>query len=175
MKRILIALLLLTTPAIAQVHRPALTGDLAKDLQTNFANATGRTAGQPNDPLVQLIDKFNADLNADLTNALALASQKDPNGNVADSTAIPCYQAILTLNSLINGLAVPITPANTPANLDAITHFEKLRILKNALGNQNFKDACAPLIQDIQSTAGQLLASVLGIVGGAAKLGIAIP
>jgi hypothetical protein len=172
MKAILILfLVLLTAPAMAQQRKDLLgvPGGIVHPLTQGTSAASTES-----DPLAQLAAKFNADLNSDLANALALASQKDAAGNVADQTAVPCYSALLNLNALINGLAIAVTPTNITGP-QVVSRLEKLRILKNALSNQNFKDACAPLVQDIQQTGTQFLGQVLSIVGGAAKLGIALP
>lgn len=183
MKYLLVLGLVLFTalPAAAQraaLRKPAITGDLVKDLKTDFAQAGPSGA----DPLAALEAKFNAKLRDDLTVALAMAQQKDAQGQMADSTAASCYQALLDLNGLINnleenpsGAVKPADPTVAAPAAGVVAHFEQLRILRNALQNQHFKDACAPLVQDIQASGTQLLSQILAVVGGAAKLGIVIP
>jgi len=172
--------LFISTSAFAQnkpgIHAP--TGNVvqdARDLVTPVPGSIG-PIGSASDPLAALQARFNAKLKDDLTLALSLANQPDKNGGIADPTAAPCYQALLDLNALVNSFTTPAEP--TPANVvnpGVIAHFEQLRLVRNALQNQKFKDACAPLVQDIQVAGNQLIGQIFAIVGGAAKLGIAIP
>lgn len=167
---------------MATIPPPAVTGNLAADIATDAANVSSATAttaagvaAQPSlssnvaAQLQQLQAKFNAQLLADLNSALALANAKDASGAVADTTAAPAYQAIINLVTLVNSF----TP--TPGQVSPVTELEQLRIIARTIQSQAFKDAVAPLVQDIQSQATNILASVLGIVSGAAKIGIAIP
>lgn len=137
------------------------------------------SASQSGDILAQLRAKFTADVTSDLNSALALAQQV-PAGcaaspptvtacGPADSTAVPCYQALISLNGVINSYTPPVDKPHV------ISDLEQLRIVARTVQSTNFKDACAPLVQDIQSQANQLVASVLGIVSGAAKIGLAVP
>ena len=187
MKRIILiaALALTSVPVFAQdvaqlrLHPPHVTGDVVKDVQSDINDVNGVTATggvASSDPLAQLESKFNAKLKDDLTVALALAQQKDANGNTADQTAVPCYTSLLNLNALINNLSpTPIVSGTVAPQPGVVAGFEKLRIVKNAISSQNLKDSCAPLIQDIQTTGAQLLGNILAVVGGAAKVGIALP
>ena len=180
MKRLLILVfaMLLAGPAIAQI-RPHVTGNPIADVKADIADATGNKAAPSGGILAQLRAKFTADLTSDLNSALALAQQvpagcsaTPPTTTVctqADTTAIPCYQALITLNGIVNSYTPPATGAHV------ISDLEQLRIVNRTIQSTNFKDACAPLVQDIQSQANQLIVSILGIVGGAAKIGIAIP
>lgn len=166
----------------AHLAPPAVTGNLAADLATDAANISAATAhtaakvaAQPTlgtnvtAQLQQLQQKFNAQLLADLQSALALATAKDATGAEADATAAPAYQALINLVTLVNSFQP------TPGQVSPVTELEQLRIIARTIQSQPFKDAVAPLLQDIQAQANQILASVLGIVGGAAKVGIAIP
>jgi len=175
MKRILIAVLALAIagPALGQVKKRDALGVPGGIIGSETP------AAESGNILTKLRAKFTADLNADLTSALALA-QAQPSGCTstpptqtscvaADTTAVPCYQALLSLNSVINSYTPPTDKAHV------ISDLEQLRIINRTVQSTNFKDACAPLVQDIQSQANQLIASVLSIVGGAAKIGIAIP
>ena len=161
---------------------PAVTGNLAADIATDAANVKAATtpASGPTTPftlptsnisaqLQQLQAKFNATLLADLNSALVLANTKDASGNVADATAAPAYQALINLVTLVNSFQP------TPGQVAPVTELEQLRIIARTIQSQAFKDAVAPLLQDLQSQATSILASILGIVGGAAKIGIALP
>lgn len=160
---------------------PAVTGNLAADIATDAANVKAATSSTPSTistsgnaasittQLQQLQAKFNAALLADLNSALTLANAKDANGNVADSTAAPAYQALINLVTLINSFQP------TAGQVAVVTELEQLRIIARTIQSQAFKDAVAPLLQDLQSQATSILTGVLGIVGGAAKVGIAIP
>ena len=172
---VVVIALVFSTSAFAQPKKDALgvPGGII------HAPTTSAPAAESGDILSKLRAKFTADLNADLTSALALA-QAVPTGCAAtpptqtacapaDTTAIPCYQALLSLNSVINSYTPP------DGKPHVISDLEQLRIINRTVQSTNFKDACAPLVQDIQSQANQLIASVLSIVGGAAKIGIAIP
>ena len=180
------AMLVITSPSFAQAPRPGLhvTGNPIADVKADVKDASGgkvvtATSGNAGDILSQLRTKFTADLTTDLNSALTLA-QQIPSGcsttpptttacAQADTTAVPCYQALIALNGVINSYT---PPADKP---HVISDLEQLRIVARTIQSTNFKDACAPLVQDIQAQANQLVASVLGIIGGAAKIGIAIP
>jgi hypothetical protein len=166
---------------------PAVTGNLAADIATDASNvkvattatATATAAASPtpftlptgtiSEQLQQLQAKFNATLLADLNSALTLANTKDASGNVADATAAPAYQALINLVTLVNSFQP------TPGQVAPVTELEQLRIIARTIQSQAFKDAVAPLLQDLQSQATSILSSILGIVGGAAKIGIALP
>jgi len=177
MKRILIIALalLIAGPALGQVKR--------KDALGVPGGIIGLPASAPvaesGNILTQLRAKFTKDVTDDLNSALTLA-QQIPAGctatpptttacTQADTTAIPCYQALISLNGVINSYTPPTDKPHV------ISDLEQLRIVARTVQSTNFKDACAPLVQDIQSQANQLIASILGIIGGAAKIGIAIP
>ena len=179
MRKVLaLAICLLALPAFAQ------TKPVKKDLLGVPGGIIGAqsatTASESGNVLQQLRAKFTADVTADLTSALALA-QAQPAGctatpptqttgcGAADTTAVPCYQALISLNGVINSYTPPTDKPHV------ISDLEQLRIVARTVQSTNFKDACAPLVQDIQSQANQLIASVLGIVSGAAKIGLAIP
>jgi hypothetical protein len=186
MKRILLAaaIALIALPAFAQAPkpRPHITGNPVEDIKADIADVTGNkvAASGAGNVLTQLRAKFTADLTADLTSALALA-QAQPTGctatpptqttgcGAADTTAVPCSQALISLNGVINSYTPPTDKPHV------ISDLEQLRIVGRAIQSTAFKDACAPLVQDINSQATQLIASILSIVGGAAKIGIAIP
>ena len=163
------ACMIAMTPAAAQgIKRPAVTGNVVNDLHTDFASTaktTTATSQNAGDILNQLRAKFSADLTGDLTSALALANQ-EPAGctaqpptqtacSPADTTAIPCYQALISLNGVINSYTPPTDKPHV------ISDLEQLRIVARTIQSTNFKDACAPLVQDIQAQANQLVASVL--------------
>lgn len=182
MKKLVLLVLLIAMPAFGQT-RPHITGNPINDIKADIADQKTKVvaASGAGDVLAQLRAKFTADLNADLTSALALA-QAVPAGctatpqtvtgtacTAADTTAIPCYQSLLSLNSVVNSYT---PPADKP---HVISDLEQLRIVARTIQSSGFKDSCAPLVQDIQAQANQLIASVLAIVGGAAKIGIAIP
>ena len=182
MKRLIILALatLLAGPAMGQVRKPDLLGVPGGIVHAPGTTAT--TAAGSGDILSQLRAKFTADLNADLTSALALAQAMPPAciatpGNVtaanncvaADTTAVPCYQALLSLNGVINSY---VPPTDKP---HVISDLEQLRIINRTVQSSNFRDACAPLIQDINTQVTQLVGQVLAVVGGAAKIGIALP
>lgn len=192
MKKLLaIALCLIALPALAQAPRarPHITGNPIEDIKADIQDAQGNkvtTAAGAGNILQQLRAKFTADLTADLTSALALAQQLPPgcgtpasptsiptpppsSCTAADTTAIPCYQALISLNTVVNSYTPPTDKPHV------ISDLEQLRIVARTIQSTNFKDACAPLVQDIQSQANQLIASIFAIVGGAAKIGIAIP
>lgn len=154
-------------------------------------SASGGAAGAESfDPLQHLVDgmrQAGADLIADLQYALALASYKDPaiNGTPADPAGMSAYAALIPLVQLvINGPpagegAVPMPPDGKPR---VITDLEKFRIVQNRFSDPGFKNAMAPLIQDIQSKiglgGGVLLGggNALSLVGGVGKiLGLALP
>jgi hypothetical protein len=177
---ILIALLAIPTIASAQLKKPALTGNLQNDIDNlNGPKTVTATSQNATDILNQLRAKFTADVTSDLTSALTLAQQvpagcsaTPPTATacvVADATAVPCYQALISLNGVINSY---VPPADKP---HVISDLEQLRIVARTIQSTNFKDACAPLVQDIQAQANQLVASVLGIVSGAAKIGLVLP
>jgi len=167
-------------PIHAQLKKPAVTGNIVNDIKTDLNNNPATTtASQSGNILNQLRAKFTKDVSDDLNSALTLAQQV-PAGcattpptvtacTQADTTAIPCYQALIALNGVINSYT---PPADKP---HVISDLEQLRIVARTVQSTNFKDACAPLVQDIQSQANQLVASVLGIVAGSAKIGLAIP
>lgn len=187
-----ICLVLLAAPSYAQTKRPHVTGNPIADIKADVADQKGTTVTTASDAgnvLNQLRAKFTVDVTADLNSALALAQQTPagctataPVGTAptattaapatcvqADTTAIPCYQALISLNGVINSYTPP------PDKPHVISDLEQLRIVARTVQSTNFKDACAPLVQDIQAQANQLVASVLGIISGAAKIGIAIP
>ena len=179
---IIVALIAIPTIANAQLKKPALTGNLPADLHTDFSNAaktTTATSQNAGDILNQLRAKFSADLTGDLTSALALANQVPAGCSAtpptqtscapADTTAVPCYQALISLNGVINSYTPPTDKPHV------ISDLEQLRIVARTIQSTNFKDACAPLVQDISAQANQLVASVLGIVSGAAKIGLVLP
>jgi hypothetical protein len=176
-KALLLALALLALPAFAQ-SRLHITGNPVADVQADLKDAKA-TPGSPVNLLAQLRAKFTADLTADLTSALTLAQQVPAGCSappptvtacaVADSTAIPCYQALISLNGVINSYTPPADKAHV------ISDLEQMRIVARTIQSTNFRDACAPLVQDVNSQANQLVAQIFGIIGGAAKIGIALP
>ena len=178
MRKFLIAglALLLAGPALAQARKPDALGVPGGIIHAPIASTTAAGSG---DILTQLRAKFTKDVTDDLNSALTLAQQvpvgcsaTPPTQNAcaqADTTAIPCYQALISLNGVINSYTPP------DGKPHVISDLEQLRIVARTIQSTNFKDACAPLVQDIQSQANQLIASVLSIVGGAAKIGLAIP
>ena len=184
-KLIIVIVCLLSTSAFAQIKKPHITGNPLQDIQSDINDAKSGTQTVPasgaGDILSQLRAKFTADVTSDLNSALALARQVPAACTAtpvnvtniscapADTTAIPCYQALISLNGVINSYTPP------PEKPHVISDLEQLRIVARTVQSTNFKDACAPLVQDIQSQANQLVASVLGIISGAAKIGIAIP
>lgn len=177
--------LIMPTMGHAQTRLPHVTGRPIEDIKADVQDAKGgakittATSQNAGDILNQLRAKFSADVTGDLTSALALA-QMVPAGCSAtpptttacapsDTTAIPCYQALISLNGVINSYTPPTDKPHV------ISDLEQLRIVARTIQSTNFKDACAPLVQDLQAQANQLVASVLGIVSGAAKIGIALP
>lgn len=174
----------LAPSALAQSRQLHATGRPVEDIRADVQDARGprqtvATSANIGDILNQLRSKFTKDLNDDLNSALALAQQVPAgcsatpptatNCSPADTTAVPCYQALLSLNGIVNSY----TPPSDKPHL--ISDLEQLRIINRTIQSTNFKDACAPLVQDIQSQANQLISSVLAIVGGAAKIGVVIP
>jgi hypothetical protein len=176
MKRFLLLALTLAFAghAEAQTRLHAPTGNVVQDAKDLVAPSGTSSTGSP-DLLAQLQSKLNAKVAADLQAALAMAQQKDASGAIADPTAAPCYQALLDLNTLVNSIHATSTASGAALDVGVVAHFEQLRLVRNALQSQKFKDACAPLVQDIQTSAVNLVGQVLAVVGGAAKLGIVIP
>ena len=173
-KLLILALCLLAVPALGQGRKKDALGIPGGIIGTQSST----TAGDSGNVLAQLRAKFTADVTADLNSALALAQQV-PTGctatpptatacTPADSTAIPCYQALISLNGVINSYTPPTDKPHV------ISDLEQLRIVARTVQSTNFKDACAPLVQDVQSQANQLIASVLGIISGTAKIGIGL-
>ena len=174
-KIIIIALVLLISgPAFAQ--KKDLLGVPGGIIHSA---ATAPAAEANTNVLTNLRAKFTKDLNDDLTSALTLAQQVPAGCSAtpptvtscqpADATAIPCYQALLSLNAIINSYTPP------DGKPHVISDLEQLRIVNRTIQSTNFRDACAPLIQDINTQVTQLVGQVLAVVGGAAKLGIGIP
>ena len=115
MKRLLIVLVAtfaLSSPLQAQTHKlvpPAITGDLKKDLDTDAQNL-GLAQSQPKlltgnveKDIHALWDKIVSASNDDLKYASALAAAA---GTPASAVRKQCYDAILKLNTQVNGMNV---------------------------------------------------------------------
>lgn len=177
--------LALCSPAMAQIKKPAITGNPLEDIKTDLNGGTTASPGikplngQPTFKQIgqnlqklekDLIDKVIVDVSA----ALADATLRN------DVIAQPCYQAQLDFAQLLpvewvstsatpaipatsTSPAVAATPAHPgpPTEIGIALGFQVARDLMNAItGNDkgSLKVACAALIGDQLSILNQMLA-----------------
>lgn len=177
--------------------KPAVTGDLAKDIATDVDNlgltkqatatGTGNASASLGTGLQSLLqniyDKIKADgdlIIADMQKAQAIASTKLPDGSTADQPSANCLAAFIPVvqlivdNQLVLPGVAPAAPATGPAPVQTpdgvVTAFVKMRVVINALQSPSVQSGCAWLQQSIQQAGTMGLASVLGGILGISKL-----
>ena len=175
-------------------HRPALTGDLVKDIRSDLeggkTSVTGSVPPAVQNILQQIYDKLHAqgqEIIADMQKANALAAQTFSDGTIADGPSNQCLTAFIPVAQLIvnNQIApegvtpatpLPSTPAATqptPQTPDGlVTVFVKIRIVVNALNSPSIQKGCAWLKSDLQQVGVQGTANVIGGLMGLTKLGV---
>jgi hypothetical protein len=86
-----------------QVRRPAMTGDIAKDLKTDFGESEKPRliTGNAEKDAHAIWDKIVSASNADLKYASALAGKANTSASLVRKQ---CYDAILDLNTQVNGM-----------------------------------------------------------------------
>lgn len=187
------------------IQPPAVTGNLAADLQTDAQNiaasvtsttaavaastgvpsmATNLTGNALTDLLNAITTQGNA-LIADLQNALNLANYQLPGGTtVADPIAATAIAALIPLVQLIiNGPpAAPVTGATgttttaSAATPGIMTEAEKLRIVSITVQSTAFKQAVSPFIVDtVQQVQGLINGLMTLFTGGAIAGLVAVP
>lgn len=168
MKKFLLALafVALSSPAFAQgIKGLAQKNDLNRP--GGVASATATTGSGPEDQIIAKINELGAKLIDDLQQAEAYASATDAAGQMADAAAAPCYSALIPVVQLVvNGPKPKDGALPPPAEPGIVTKVEKLRIIRIALQSTNLRNACAPLVQDVQTQVG----SVLGMGAGIARI-----
>ena len=145
---ILIAMALAIAPAHAQIKKPAITGNPLEDIKTdlNQANPSGATSavapglpnlligGQTKDQMVQLWQGIQKASGADLTYAIAMATNANKAAPAGVTTGagmrLACLTAIQTLNGQIGGTGLvdakgaPLTRPDPALFADAETFAE---------------------------------------------------
>lgn len=93
------------------LRKPAVTGDVKKDIETDFGLNQGKVqiTGNPDKDLMALWQKIVAASNADLTYASALAGNANTN---ASKTRKQCWDAIIALNQQANGVNLKDSTGN---------------------------------------------------------------
>lgn len=179
MLRVLMILALtfaLASSALAQTKGTNLLKDLAtkNDVNKVGAGATSSASGplgtQPEDAIIAKINELGTKLIADLQMARDYASAKGPDGQLADAAAAPCYEALIPVVTLVVNGPTPASGVSPTAamatELGVVTKVEKLRIIRIALQSTSLRNACAPLVQDVQTQ----INSVLGMGAGIARV-----
>lgn len=112
-KTIVVALALLAfaaSPALAQLKKPAVTGDPIADIKTDLGAGTGtspKLTGDPRKDAVALWQKIVAASNLDIAYAIAMAKNANatspPGITTGAGMRLQCLTAIQTLNQQANG------------------------------------------------------------------------
>lgn len=184
------------------IEAPAVTGNLAADLNTDVTNlnqsaattvnnvaavATGAKpmAALTGNPLADLLNAITTQGNtliADLQAAENLANYQIPGGGLADPIAATAIAALIPLVQLvING--PPAAPAAAGSTVTApsavpgiMTEAEKLRIVAITVQSAAFKSAVSPFIVDTIAQVQGLINGLMTLFTGGAVAGlIAIP
>lgn len=164
-KLIIIAIVLLSSPAMAQgvkLVRP--TGNIVNDI----AAATGSRTTITGAPVTDLQNFLNAKFLPDLQYALKLA-QASKNTITAD-----CYQAwidiITTQQTAVLDTSTPPQPLAMP-DPHVITEFEKLVELRNALQPESpFMVKCSPVASMVKLDIAKFMGLVISGGAGLATL-----
>ncbi len=158
--------LLACAPAMAQRPRaPAITGNIVKDIQSDFTKETGVKA--TGDVPFDLLRALGAKLLPDLQYALKLGQATGSN------VTAPCYQAwidmINTQQTAVQTKNADGTTSETPVpDPHLVTDFERAVELRNALQpDSKFMTSCSPVAnlvkQDVIGFMGKVIAGGAGI------------
>jgi hypothetical protein len=101
---VLVLGLVIATPAMAQVRKPALTGNPIQDIQTDLGISKPKLiTGNIEKDAHAVWDKLVSASQADLKYASALAAAAN---TPASAVRKQCYDAIIVLNTQVNGMNV---------------------------------------------------------------------
>lgn len=172
----LLSLFLAGAPAMAQtrLHPPAVTGDVKRDLETDFGLNQGKVAltGNPEKDMQALWQKIVSASNADLQYASALAGAANTNGSKVRKQ---CWDAIIALNQQANGANLK-NPDGTPMARPDPHLFTDVETLAETLDNLSPQGtlftSCAGAAQ-LAKTG--VLQFVNAAVAGAAGLAQVVP
>lgn len=186
--QLIVMLMLVLAPSVVLAQsKPALhiTGKPIEDIKADIRDARGQGAANAvasasaEDQIIAQANQLGQKFIDDLTQAYAYASYKGADGQLADAAAAPCYAALIPTASLIvNGPPSTVTVSPTtapPSEPGIVTKVEKLRIIRIALQSTSLKNACAPLVQDVQTQVTNVLTFGAGIARVLTGFGLAIP
>lgn len=164
-----LSFLLAAPPASAQTRKFTPTGDLVKDVQTATAPQPKLLTGNAEKDMHALWDKIVAASNTDLKYASALAAAAN---TPASAVRKQCYDAILVLNTQVNGMNVKDAQGNVLPQPDPklFTGVEQAaETIDNLAPSGPLFTACAGMAQ---LTKTNVLTLINAIVTGAAAFAV---
>lgn len=170
------ACIAISTPAMAQLKKPAVTGDLAKDLQTDFSNNQAAGTPSPKLDLNALWTKMQQVSIADLQYAKALADGTKTSGGTMRSACWGAWIAAVQAQQGINAVGPDGKPLGTKPDPAVFTTFEQLAEVVDSLQPTSpFMVACTPVANAFRQNVLQLVTMVVSGATSLGALGVAIP
>jgi len=166
---LLAAIILSSLPAMAQIRKPAVTGNIAADIKTDLAGTPKLITGNAERDAHAIWDKLVAASQSDLKYASALAAAAN---TPASAVRKQCYDAIIVLNTQVNGMNVKDASGNVLPQPDPklFTGVEQAaETIDNLSPTGPLFTACAGMAQ---LTKTNVLTLINAIVTGAAAFAV---